>query len=122
MRVTRMTMRVMCHCKMRATCLGGRGPYKVNIQLCSRIYFLSINISLSPSDSSHPLSLSLSQYRFFLTFLCGQWLKKKSFSCFAEMEKDVVKRVSGWIKGEVKYYICFYKVALFITGISQLEI
>ena len=27
MRVTLMTMRVMCHYKMRATCLGGRGPY-----------------------------------------------------------------------------------------------
>nr|CAN68339.1 hypothetical protein VITISV_025980 [Vitis vinifera] len=27
MRVTRMTMRATCHCKMRATCLGGRGPY-----------------------------------------------------------------------------------------------
>ena len=32
MRVTRITMRdckmsAMCHCKMRATCLGGKGPY-----------------------------------------------------------------------------------------------
>ncbi|RVW64018.1 Receptor-like protein 12 [Vitis vinifera] len=27
MRVTQMTMRATCHCKMRATCLGGRGPY-----------------------------------------------------------------------------------------------
>ncbi|XP_034687258.1 protein NRT1/ PTR FAMILY 5.4-like [Vitis riparia] len=32
------------------------------------------------------------------------------------MEKDVVKKVSGWIKGEVKYYTCFYKVVLFITA------
>ncbi|KAL6341056.1 hypothetical protein AAG906_032171 [Vitis piasezkii] len=32
------------------------------------------------------------------------------------MKKDVVKRVSGWIKGEVKYYICFHEVALFITA------
>ena len=31
MRVTRMTMRAMCHYKMRATYLGGRGPY--NYQL-----------------------------------------------------------------------------------------
>ena len=23
----RLIMRVMCHCEMRATCLGGRGPY-----------------------------------------------------------------------------------------------
>ena len=27
MRVTQMTMRATCHCKMRATCLEGRGPY-----------------------------------------------------------------------------------------------
>ena len=27
MRVTRMTMHAMCHCKMRATYLAGRGPY-----------------------------------------------------------------------------------------------
>ena len=27
MRVTRMTMRAMCHCKMRATYLEERGPY-----------------------------------------------------------------------------------------------
>ena len=23
----RLIMRAMCHCEMRATCLGGRGPY-----------------------------------------------------------------------------------------------
>ena len=28
-----MTMRVMCHCKMRATCLGGRGPYKIYLKI-----------------------------------------------------------------------------------------
>ncbi|RVW48696.1 Protein NRT1/ PTR family 5.4 [Vitis vinifera] len=32
------------------------------------------------------------------------------------MEQDIVKRVGGWIKGKVKYYICFCRVALFVTA------
>ena len=36
MKMTRMTMRATCHSKMRATRLGGRGPYNnLTLQLCS---------------------------------------------------------------------------------------